>query len=180
MSFFASLPADAGVRHILQLNKPVGRALVELHTALLRGDSPLSPAQLELIAAYVSGLNACQYCYGVHSEVAQAFGFDDSLVEALLADLETAPVDAAMKPLLAYARKLTLTPAKMVQGDADAVFAAGWTERALHDVILTTCLFNFMNRLLDGHGCKGGAELYRARGQALRNHGYAPLLEFLT
>jgi uncharacterized peroxidase-related enzyme len=179
MAFFRSLPADAGVRHILQLNTPAGRALVEFHTALLRGDSPLSPAQLELIAAYVSGLNACQYCYGVHSQVAQAFGLEGSFIEALVADLDTARVDARMRPLLAYARKLTLTPAKMTQADADAVFAAGWSERALHDVVLTTCLFNFMNRLLDGHGCKGGPEIYADRGKGLRERGYDPLLEFL-
>jgi len=169
----------AGVRHILQLNKPAGRALVEFHTALLRADSPLAPAELELIAAYVSGLNACQYCYGVHSQVAQAFGLEGSLIEALVADLESAPVEARLKPLLAYARKLTLAPAKMIQADADAVFAAGWSERALHDVVLTTCLFNFMNRLLDGHGCKGGPEIYADRGRGLKEHGYDPLLEFL-
>jgi hypothetical protein len=52
MPFFPSLPPDAGVRHILPLNKPAGRALIELH---------------ELIAAYVSGLNACRYCCGVHA-----------------------------------------------------------------------------------------------------------------
>lgn len=179
MSFFSSLPADAGVRHILQLNKPAGRALVAFHTALLRGDSPLSPAQLELIAAYVSGLNACQYCYGVHSQVAQAFGLEGSLIEALISNLDAAPVDDRMRLLLAYARKLTLTPATMTRADAEAVFAADWSERALHDVILTTCLFNFMNRLLDGHGCKGGPEIYRDRSKGLWEHGYDPLLEFL-
>jgi uncharacterized peroxidase-related enzyme len=179
MSFFRSLPADAGVRHILQLNKPAGRALVEFHTALLRGDSPLGPAQLELIAAYVSGLNACRYCYGVHSRVAQAFGLEGSLVEALMSDLDAAPIEARMRPLLAYAKKLTLTPARMTQADADAVFAAGWSERALHDVILTTCLFNFMNRLLDGHGVTGGPEIYADRGKGLKEHGYDPLLKFL-
>ncbi len=44
MPFLKSLPPDAGVRHILQMNKPVGRALIARH---------------ELIAAYVSGLNTC-------------------------------------------------------------------------------------------------------------------------
>lgn len=179
MPSFPSLPADAGVRHILQLNKPAGRALVEFHQALLRGDSPLSPAQLELIAAYVSGLNACQYCYGVHSETARAFGLEAGAIEAMLADLDSAPVDPTMRPLLAYAKKLTVSPTRMTQADADAVFAAGWSERALHDAVLTVCLFNFMNRLLEGHGCKGAAEIYATRGKALMDEGYAPLLKLL-
>ena len=133
MPFFKSLPNDCGVRHIVQMNKPVGRALVELHEALMRADSPLSPAQHELIAAFVSGLNACHYCYGVHSQTAQAFGVQEATLKALVSDLDSAPVEAKMRPILAYARKLTLTPGKMVKADAEAVFAAGWSARALHD-----------------------------------------------
>jgi uncharacterized peroxidase-related enzyme len=179
MPFFSSLPGDAGVRHILPLNKRAGRALIEFHEALLRGDSPLAPAQLELIAAYISGLNACQYCYGVHAETARAFGLEAGALEAMLADLDAAPVDPRMRPILAYAKKLTQAPARMSQADADAVFAAGWSERALHDAVLTTCLFNFMNRLLEGHGCKGAPEVFAARGKALKDEGYAPLLKLL-
>ena len=179
MPFLASLPADAGVRHILQINKPAGRALIEFHQALLRGDSPLSAAQLELIAAYVSGLNACQYCYGVHSETAKAFGLAEGALDALLADIDSAPVDPKMRPLLAYANKLTVSPARMTQADADVVLAAGWSERALHDAVLTVCLFNFMNRLLEGHGCKGAPEIYATRGKALMDEGYTPLLKLL-
>ena len=36
-----------------------------------------------------------------------------------------------------------------------------------------------MNRLLDGHGARGSAEVYGARGKALQESGYAPLLEML-
>jgi uncharacterized peroxidase-related enzyme len=179
MPFFPSLPEDAGARHILALNPAAGRALIEFHSAALRNDSALTARDKELIAAYVSGLNACQYCYGVHKETAKAFGVDESLIEALLQDFEHAPVDARLKPILDYARVLTLTPAKALQRQVDAVFAAGWTERDLHDAILTVCLFNFMNRLLDGHGAKGSPELYADRGKALQQAGYAPLLGML-
>lgn len=33
-----------------------------------------------------------------------------------------------------------------------------------HDAVLTICLFNFMNRLLEGRGVKGNRELYETRG----------------
>jgi uncharacterized peroxidase-related enzyme len=179
MPFFKSLAEDAGVRHILELNKPVGRALIELHQRLLRGDSPLSSAQHELIAAYVSGLNECQYCFGVHSQTAAAFGVPEDDLRKMLFDLDDARVEPRMRPLLEYARRLTVSPHQIVQADADAVFAAGWSERALHDAILTTCLFNFMNRLLEGHGCKGNSQIFRDRGAALAESGYAPLLKAL-
>jgi AhpD family alkylhydroperoxidase len=104
MAYFPSLPEDAGVRHVLSLNPAAGRALIEFHDAALRNDSNLPPRDKELIAAYVSGLNACQYCYGVHSETAKAFGVDTTLLEQLLKDFDAAPVDDRLKPLLAYAR----------------------------------------------------------------------------
>ncbi len=177
MAYFPSLPDDAGVRHIVTLNPAAGRALVEFHTAALRNASQLSPRDKELIAAYVSGLNACQYCYGVHSETAKAFGVEENLLEQLLNDFDNAPVEPRLKPVLAYARKLTLEPSRMTQRDANAVFSAGWGEAELHDAVLTICLFNFMNRLLEGHGVKGNAEIFATRGQALRDDGYAPLLK---
>jgi uncharacterized peroxidase-related enzyme len=107
------------VRHILTLNPEAGRALVAFHTAALRNASPLTPAHKELIAAYVSGLNACQYCYGVHSQTAQAFGMGEGVLEALLADVDSADVEERLKPLLRYARKLTLEPTRMTQVDRD-------------------------------------------------------------
>lgn len=180
MSFFPSLPEEAGVRHILKLNPAAGRALIEFHSAVLRVDSQLTAREKELIAAYVSGLNACQYCYGVHAQTAKAFGVPESLIQALLTDIDNAAVDPKLKPVLEYARVLTLTPAKATQRHVDAVFAAGWTERDLHDAVLTVCLFNFMNRLLEGHGVKGSPGVFAERGQALRDSGYAPLLSMLA
>ncbi len=179
MPFFPTLPEDAGVRHILSMNPAAGRALIEFHSATLRADSQLTAKDKELIAAYVSGLNACQYCYGVHKETAKAYGVPEDLFDALLKDVATAPIDPRMKPILAYAKVLTLSPTKALQRHVDAVLAEGWTERDLHDAILTVCLFNFMNRLLEGHGVKGSADLYEARGHALQQSGYAPLLGLL-
>jgi uncharacterized peroxidase-related enzyme len=179
MSFFESLPADAGVRHILSLNPSAGQALIQLHTAALRNEGPLTPRDKELIAAYVSGLNACHYCYGVHSQTAQAFGVPEGLLDQLLVDIDSAPIDEALKPLLRYARKLTQEPTQLTQADAQAVFQAGWSEIALHEAVLTICLFNFMNRLLEGHGITGNPTLYELRGKALKEAGYDPLLKLL-
>ncbi len=179
MSFFNESDPLTGARDILKLNRPAGRALVEYHVATLRQPSDFTPDQRELIAAYVSALNACQYCAGVHTVTAEAFGIPAGTVAALVDNIDTAPIDDKIRPILRYARKLTLEPAKMVQADADAVFAAGWTEQALHDAVNTICLFNFMNRLLEGHGVKGSTEVYADRGKALMSDGYAPLLKIL-
>jgi uncharacterized peroxidase-related enzyme len=120
----------------------------------LRDPSPLTVAERELIAAYVSGLNACTYCHGAHTVAATAFGIDESVFADLMADLDTATVDGRIKPILAYVRKLTLSPARMVEADAEAVYAAGWDEQALFDAVSVCALFNFMNRIVEGSGIK--------------------------
>jgi hypothetical protein len=57
-----------------------------------------------------------------------------------------------MVSVLNYIRKLTLTPTRMTQSDTDAVYAAGFSERALYDAVQICCLYNFMNRFVEGVG----------------------------
>jgi alkylhydroperoxidase family enzyme len=120
--------------------------------ALMNGPSPLGQAERELILAYAAGVAGCRFVCGAHSEVAYARGVARGTVERLLENPDTAPVEAHLRPLLSYVRKLMLTPGAMTQADADAVFAAGWDERALHDAIAVTARAAFMQRLVEGHG----------------------------
>ncbi len=99
--------------------------------------------------------NACTYCHGAHTIAAQAFGIDEEVFATLMSNLDAAPVADKLKPILAYVRKLTLTPAKITTAtDARAVYAAGWDERALFDAISVCALFNFMNRIVEGSGIR--------------------------
>ena len=118
----------------------------------MNGPSPLSQGERELIFAYAAGVAGCEYVYVAHSEVAYAWGIENGLIERLLKSPETAPVEARLKPLLAFVRKLMLTPGEMSQADADAVFEAGWDEQALHDAIAAAARAAFMQRLVEGHG----------------------------
>jgi uncharacterized peroxidase-related enzyme len=154
MTFFPSLGDDAGVPHALaKFNTGTGKPLLEFHDALLRTeDSPLTIGQREMIAAYVSGTNSCKYCHGSHTRAAVYFGIDEGLISSLLDDVDTAGIEDEMKPIMRFVRKLTLEPSKMTQADADAVFDAGWNERALYDAIQVCALYNFMNRYVEGIG----------------------------
>jgi uncharacterized peroxidase-related enzyme len=152
--FLPSLPDDAAVLDVMKAFPESSAPLIDYHQAVLRGPSALTVGERELIAAYVSGLNACHYCTGVHGAVAEVFGVEEGVLTALLADVESAPVREELKPVFAYVRKLTLTPDRMVQDDADAVFAAGWAEKTLFDAVSVCALFNFMNRLVEGTGLR--------------------------
>ncbi len=83
---------------------------------------------------------------------AEAFGVDAGVLESIMDDIDASSVDERMKLLLRFVRKLTLSPGRMVQADADAVYAAGWEEGALHFAIGVCGRYNFINRLVLGHG----------------------------
>lgn len=152
MPFFKSLSPEAGIGELWSINPAIRKPMNELGRAIMRDESPLSPALREGIAAFVSAINRCDYCFKGHIEVAAALGADRAAIVAAAQDVDASPLPEKYKPLFRYLRKLTLTPAAMTQADAESVFAAGWTERALHDAILVCCRFNFMNRLSLGHG----------------------------
>ena len=181
MPKFPSLGEHATVPDVLRMNAAAGRPLLEMHEAIMRGPSALTPAERELIAAYVSGLNECRYCHGVHLRTAKAYGeIAEEALDAMLDDADLQGFDARIRPVLQYARKLTKAPSSVTEADANAVYAAGWSERDLHDAILVVCCFNFMNRLLEGHGVHGHDTLYRERGVMLKQYGYLPLIRRLS
>ncbi len=179
MAIFPRLGEHATVPDILAMSPLAGKALMELHEAIMRDDSPLTPGERELIAAYVSGINDCRYCRGVHVAAANAFGVSENATGVMFEDLDAAQLDARLLPILRLARKLTESPADVDEADAQAVFDAGWDEQALHDAIMVVCCFNFMNRLLEAHGVHGNEALFAQRGPMLREHGYLPLIRLL-
>ncbi|MEM8986859.1 MAG: peroxidase-related enzyme [Pseudomonadota bacterium] len=176
MPFFKFLPEqDAAVRNVFMHTWDRFSHMTLFLEHVLRGPSEISERDRELIATYVSGLNDCSFCYNAHAQTAEHYGVDTDMFEKLMADVDTAPVDDRLKPILKFVQKLTKTPAQMVQGDADAVFAAGWSEDALHDAISVCCAFNFMNRLMDGHGVpRLSDEQLEATGGRLHQFGYNP------
>lgn len=163
MARFPTLPEDTHLADVFKAFPAGVIPLLEYHDIILRAESPLSVAQRELIAAFVSGLNACDFCYGAHSIIAESFGIESALLAALINGIEDAPVDQEMKPLLAYVKKLTQHPSKVTDAHAQAVYDAGWSEQALHDAITVCALFNFMNRIVEGHGVVTNDAVRRAQ-----------------
>lgn len=62
---------------------------------------------------------------------------------------DLAPEDAA---LCAFAEKLTLSPSRMQPVDLDALRAAGFNDRAIHDAVQVISYFNYINRVADALG----------------------------
>src|SRR5215472_12863504 len=63
MAYLPSLPDDAVLLDVFRAYPQAAPPLLDYHQALLRGPSPLTEAEREPIAAYVSALNACRCCW---------------------------------------------------------------------------------------------------------------------
>jgi uncharacterized peroxidase-related enzyme len=155
MPWFGYLGQEGGMGEIMAAAPDFWLPMAQFTDHVMRGESQLSIPEREMIAAFVSGLNACAFCHGSHLALADAYGIPAADIGAMVADLDTAPVPDRLRPLLHFVRKLTLTPTRMTPADAAAVFAMGWNEQALRDAILVCGLFSFYNRVVEGHGVEG-------------------------
>lgn len=179
MSYLPTQPSGARLLDVFRSFPEASRPLLDYHEVLMRGPSDLTVAERELIAAYVSGLNDCDYCHGVHAVTAARFGIEESLLTALVTDFDNAPVDGRLRPVLAYVAKLTATPDRITPSDAEAVLSAGWSEKALHDAVSICGLFNLMNRLVSGLGITADRDYFETSGERLAEGGYAGLTDLL-
>jgi uncharacterized peroxidase-related enzyme len=176
MPFFKSMPDHAGPPNVFNAYPEIYGPWAETSQALMNGPSPLSPGERELIFAYAAGVAGSDFVYVAHAAVAEAWGIEEGLIGKLLENIDTAPVEPKFKPLLAFVRKLTLTPGEMTQADADTVFDAGWDEKALHDAIAITARMSFMQRLTAGHGfIPMTKEKAKERAEARVQKGYVNL-----
>ena len=152
MPFLKSLPENAGPPVVFKRYPDVYGPFSEMSQAMMNGPSPFTPAQREIILAFAAGCMGCGFVLTGHSEAAYAWGVERGMLDRLLEDIETTPVDDDFKPVLHFVQKLAATPDDVTQAHVDAILAAGWDEQAVQDATGITARAAFMHRLVAGHG----------------------------
>lgn len=114
----------------------------------MRGPSAWSVGDRELMAAFVSKANQCEFCIKAHTAVSAAAYRDSAKVAAALSDLETTDVDAALRAILRMLDKLTRKHTLNVD-DMRALLTAGVSREQIEDALAVCFAFNTMNRLAD-------------------------------
>ena len=105
----------------------------------------------ELMAAYVSRVNESAFCIAAHTATSSRAYQDRPRVEAVLADLESAPVAERLRATLRLLGKLTGEGTVGAQ-DMRAVLAAGVSPRQVRDTLAVCAAFNATDRLGDAFG----------------------------
>ena len=139
------------------------RALAQ---ALLRGPSPLTPAEREMIATHVSSQNGCGFCARSHAATARRLGAP-ALDEA----------SPKMKALFAIAEHVRANVATVPSDLVDAAKREGADDVTIHDAVLVAAAFSMFNRYVDGLGADTPAEgdrSYEIGAERLTTQGYVP------
>jgi alkylhydroperoxidase family enzyme len=95
------------------------------------------------------------------------------MVDAVLEDYRTAPIDDREKALFAFIERMNERSSLIRREDIDRVIAAGWTEEAIYDAITVCALFKFYNAWIDAtgvHDLPAGA--YELSGKRMAAEGY--------
>ena len=150
--FISDIPENIGPEGILRNFPESGNPIIQATRVLLSGSEELPKKYCELIAAYTSSLNSCDYCYGGHTAFAEAYGIDEGLLIDIIEDIDSANLDNKMKILLKFIQKITKESFKITQKDVDVVLNAGWSHEAYYNAVAISSMFNFYNRLVHSYG----------------------------
>ncbi|MCU0434677.1 MAG: carboxymuconolactone decarboxylase family protein [Bacteroidia bacterium] len=140
-----------GIVSLLFYKTSTGKALSNLAETLLLGPSPLSSAERELIASYVSWLNRCDFCHTSHSAAAVCHSEGNSaFIEAYKKDPESMDVSPKLKALLQIAARVQQSGRDVQPGDIENARKAGAVDEEIHDTVLIAAAFCMYNRYVDG------------------------------
>lgn len=170
-----------GILAPMQKYPETAKHLTGLAQSLLRGPSSLTPGERELIAAYTSSLNECEFCTGSHSATARHLLEEDSQIvdEVIENGIEQADLSEKMKALLCIAEKVQRDARTVSDEDVKRAREYGADDKAIHDTVLIAAAFCMYNRYVDGLDTPTPSEeeAYDEHGKDLAENGYTAVVE---
>ena len=175
MAYINLRPDLFGITSLLDFRKETAAPLCRLTQVLLRGESSLTEAEREMIAAYVSSLNECVFCSSAHTATTCALpGGKESGIQPMASDLTELVVSDKMKSLLQIAAKVQQNGNRVTKEDIDVAKTSGATDLEIHDTVLISALFCLYNRYVDGLATSTPKDpaYYESLGKRLTARGY--------
>lgn len=144
-------PNLPGILSLLDYRRNTAKPLMDLAEVLLRDDSPLTRGERELIAAYVSEKNDCEFCAASHGACAAVLLPQGTpLVDQVRKNPDEAPISEKLRALLAIAAAVAQGGWAVTDQQVEAARAAGAEDRDVHDTVLIAAAFSMYNRYVDG------------------------------
>ena len=140
------------------------RQFADVYNQLMMGESALGKLEREMIAVVVSSRNRCHYCLVSHGQAVRQLSGDPMLGEALVMNHRVAELTPQQRAMLDFCVRLTDQPETVGDDDRQALREAGFSDRAIWDIVATASFYAMSNRLAIGTGMKANPE-YHARSR---------------
>ncbi|MDX3805336.1 peroxidase-related enzyme [Bosea thiooxidans] len=119
-----------------------------LFNAIMYDPGGMSRAERELGAIGASIVNRCIYCAAVHAARHAQLAKDTAVTDELFIRGEKAALPPREQAIFDFSVKLSQSPSAVTEADAARLREAGLSEAEIVDLILSTALFGWANRLM--------------------------------
>jgi uncharacterized peroxidase-related enzyme len=172
IKLFSGHPVPDAAKLVFYRPDFYGARAKEFTHEAMRGPSAWSVGDRELMAAYVSKVNESAFCIAAHSATARRAYQDGPRVAAVLADLESAPVEDGLRATLRMLGKMS-TEGESSAADMQDVLSAGVSPQQIKDALAVCASFNTTTRLADAFGFEVlSPEGFEAGAKYLLKRGY--------
>ena len=144
-------PSDTGVSEYVLVLAHDPKTLKErtpLFNGIMYSRGGLSRPETELGAVAASVVNRCVYCAAVHSSRYNELTGDESVMESVFKKSGDADLDPRQKAILSFATKLSKCPSEAENADVRLLIENGLSMDEILDLVLSTSLFGWANRLM--------------------------------
>ena len=123
------------------------RAFRLMSNDLMKGESPLTELEREMIAVTVSSANHCHYCLASHGAAVRVLSGSAELGDTLVHNYRAAQLPPKQKAMLDFAHKLTVAPQEMEASDREKLSQAGFCDTAIFHICAVAGFYNMTNRI---------------------------------
>jgi uncharacterized peroxidase-related enzyme len=144
-------PSDTGVSEyalVLAHDPKTLKERTPLFNGIMYSRGGLSRPDTELSAVAASVVNRCIYCAAVHSKRYNELTKDESVMAKVFDNGEDADLDPRQKAILSFATKLSKWPSEAETADVELLIENGLEMEEILDLVLSTALFGWANRLM--------------------------------
>jgi len=129
------------------------RHMVDISSTLLFADGYLTRQQKEMIATYISKLNACPYCLDSHGFFLLVHGAPEEVANKVIAgEIEDAALSNSDRQLLLYVGKVNSESFKTTKEDVQQLRDLGWSFEQIAEAVHVAAMMGLCNRVANAFG----------------------------
>jgi uncharacterized peroxidase-related enzyme len=136
------------------------RAFFAYHDALMEKEGGLTQAEREMIVVATSGANDCLYCIVAHGAILRIYAKSPFVADQVATNYRKADITPRQKAMLAFALKVALHSAEIVDADFAALTPHGFSDEDIWDIGAIAAFFALSNRMANLIGMRPNDEFH--------------------